>query len=311
MLLNLLGLLVGLAGLYFGGEWLVSGASRLARSLGISTLIVGLTVVAIGTSAPELLVSVSAALAESPDIAIGNVVGSNIANIGLILGISGLIFPIAVHVKLLRREIPIMIGIAIIAFFLFRDGEVSRGDGVLLLLLMVAFIAFMIVSSIREQGEDDEPAATDVNRPREALRLVVGIAVLMVGAQFTVENASTIARELGISEFIIGVSLVAVGTSLPELVTSVTAALRKESDIAIGNVVGSNIFNLVGILGTTAVIHPIRVASQINNFDAFVMVFFSLLLIPFAFDLTLQRREAALFITGYVAYIIYTIVSGL
>lgn len=316
MLETILGLLVGLAGLYFGGNWLVTGAARLARSLGISALIVGLTVVAIGTSTPELLVSVSAALSGSSDIALGNIVGSNIANIGLILGISGLIYPISVHVTLLRREIPIMIVVAIITYVLLNDGIVGRTDGLLLLAGMVVFLAFLVISSRREQKvkhnipeeeEDEKFDPQSINRLRELGRVALGIAVLMIGAQFTVDNAANIARAMGISELVIGVTLVAVGTSLPELVTSVTAALKRESDIAIGNVVGSNIFNVLGILGATALIQPVGVQQQIISFDAWVMIGFSLLVLPFALNRKLERLEAIVFLIAYVVYVIYTV----
>lgn len=311
MLVTVLGLFAGLVGLYVGGEWLVSGAAKLARSLGISPLVVGLTVVSIGTSAPELLVSLSAALSGSSDMAIGNIVGSNIANIGLILGVSGLIYPISVHVNLLRREIPIMLGVAVMTYLLMRDATVSRLDGGLLVAGMIAFIIFMIVASRRDNLTDDETsadsAAPDIDRRRELLRLVVGIAVLMVGAQLTVQNATTLARAVGISELVIGVTLVAVGTSLPELVTSTMAAFRQESDIAIGNVVGSNLFNLLGILGATALISPVAVAESIIRFDALVMLGFSLLVIPFAFDRRLGRLEAVVFLGLYVSYVGYVI----
>lgn len=319
MILTLLGLGFGLLGLYLGGEWLVTAAARLARSLGISALIVGLTVVSIGTSMPELLVSLGAALRGSADIAIGNVVGSNIANIGLILGLSGLIYPISVHISLLRREIPIMIIVAFVSYMLMRDGVVSQLDGLLLFAGMIAFIGFMIYSGRREQqGELAQPETPDeldihlrIDRRREALRLVVGIAVLMLGAQLTVDNALIIARTIGISELVIGVTLVAVGTSLPELVTSTMAALRRESDIAIGNVVGSNIFNFLGILGATAIIQPVGVAAPIIAFDGLVMIGFSLLLIPFAFNRRLSRREAFIFLALYGAYVVYNVAGGM
>lgn len=316
MALHLLGLAAGLVGLFLGGEWLVTGASRLARSLGISALIVGLTVVAMGTSTPELLVSLNAALIGSADISLGNVIGSNIANIGLILGVSGLIYPISVHVSVLRREIPIMIGVGALTYLLLRDGEITQVDGFILLAGLLAYLGFMIVAARKEQSikhdipEDQEPAIV-VNRPREFIRLILGIAVLMIGAQLTVDNAVQMARDLGISELIIGVTLVAVGTSLPELVTSTMAALRRESDIAIGNVVGSNIFNLLGILGLTTAISPVNASPQIINIDGLVMLGFSLLVLPFALNRRLGRHESALFLLAYVAYVIFTISSGL
>jgi cation:H+ antiporter len=311
-----LGLAAGIAALFFGGEWLVTGASRLARSLGISALIVGLTIVAMGTSMPELLVSVNAALVGAADISIGNIVGSNTANIGLILGLSGLIYPISVHVDVLRREIPIMIGVAVLAYLLMMDGQVNAVDGLIFLAGMAGYLGFMVFAARKEQQikhdipEDAEPPI-QVNRLLEAGRLVVGIAVLMVGAQLTVTNATELARALGISELIIGVTLVAVGTSLPELVTSTMAAFRRESDIAIGNVVGSNIFNILGILGVTSVINPVGVSPQLINFDGFVMIGFSLLVLPFAMNRKLGRLESAVFLLAYVGYVVITVMSGL
>lgn len=313
-MLVLLGLGVGLLLLLFGGDWLVKGASNLAQSLGVSPLVVGLTVVAFGTSTPELLVSVGAALSGSSDIAVGNIVGSNIANIGLILGLSGMIYPIQVHVNLLRREIPLMLIVALVALWMFQDGLVGREEGILLVVGLIAFIVFMIISSQREArikhdipDEVSEVQPAQINRGRETLRLVVGIGLLMVGAQLTVSNATELARGLGVSEFVIGVTLIAVGTSLPELVTSVMAAVRRQSDIAIGNVVGSNIFNILGILGITAVVQPIGVSIRTINFDGLVMVAFSVLVLPFVLNRQLGRIESALFLAGYVAFTAYTV----
>ncbi|MGB7339090.1 MAG: calcium/sodium antiporter [Phototrophicaceae bacterium] len=310
-----LGLASGLLMLLFGGDWLVKSASNLASSLGISPLIIGLTVVAFGTSTPELLVSVNAALSGLSDIAVGNIVGSNIANIGLILGLSGLIYPIQVHVNLLKREIPIMIVVAIVSFLMFLDQFVGRVDGLILLMGLFGFITFMIVSSQREKGsevatnesEQQAKPPIEINRLYEILRLLLGIAVLMFGAQLTVNNATELARSVGISELVIGVTLVAVGTSLPELVTSVMAAIRQESDIAIGNVVGSNIFNILGILGITAIIQPINVAIQTVRVDAIVMIIFSVLLMPFVLDRKLGRIEATSFLMAYIGFTIYTV----
>jgi len=317
---TVVGLIIGLVCLFIGGDWLVRGASRLAQSFGISALVVGLTVVAFGTSTPELLVSVSAALSGSPDITVGNVVGSNISNIGLILGLSGLIYPIAVHVNLLRREIPIMLAVTILVFLMFQDTVISRVDGLILVVALVLFIVFMIVSALRDkssQDSDDKVSDTNeektpvVNRGKELFRLLVGIVVLMAGAQLTVENATTMARLLGVSELVIGVTLVAVGTSLPELVTSIMAAIRQESDIAIGNVVGSNIFNLLSVLGITALIQPINVPAQTIQFDAIVMLAFTILMIPFALDRKLGRIESLAFLLGYVTFTIVAVLSSL
>lgn len=293
---------IGLSGLFIGGEMFVNAAATMARSFGISTLIVGLTVVAIGTSMPELIVSVGAALNASSDIAIGNVIGSNIANVGLIVGIAALLSPFAVHVRMVRREIPLMIGITLAVFMLILDGNVSRTDGVLLIVAAIVYILWMIFSARSEAAQDEEEETPDIRRGREALRLVIGLAILLVGARLTVDGAVAVAMTLGISELIIGITLVAIGTSLPELVTSIVAARRGESDIALGNVVGSNIANLLIILGITASIQPIPVAEHVIRFDALVMIGFALLLVPFVFNRHINRIEGAVFVTAYVGY---------
>lgn len=315
-MIDLLLIAGGLAGLFVGGDWLVKGASRLARSFGVSALIVGLTVVAFGTSMPELLVSFSAALRGSSDISIGNAFGSNISNIGLILGLTGLVLPVMVHVTLVRREIPIMIVVTIVCVALaFAGRSLSRVDGVLLLLAFAAFNVLMYrltvierqsgLLAVEEAQVDQtgmEPVIQPEQRKLEVLRLFVGLVVLMIGAQLTVEGAVNIARGLGVSELVIGVTLVAVGTSLPELATSLMAAIRKQNDIAIGNIVGSNIFNLLLILGATALVRPIAIAERVVNFDSFVMLAFSLALLPIAFNGRIGRGESALLLAGYVAF---------
>lgn len=317
---NFLMIAAGLAGLFFGGEWLVKGSSRLARSFGISALIIGLTIVAIGTSMPELIVSTDAALRGSSDISVGNVIGSNIANIGLILGIAGLISPMVVKTSLVRREIPIMVGVTLLLLLLVGDGTISQGDGLLLLVGMVAFISLLIYAEQRasqaeqalEAGVEAElereidGEVTPKQRPREALRVVLGIALLVVGARLTVDGAVALARGIGVSELVIGITLVAVGTSLPELATSVVAAFRGEADISIGNVVGSNIANILLILGVTSVISPVSVAPQIIRLDIWVALGFALVLFPFALNQKLTRWEAGVLLAVYVGYILVT-----
>jgi cation:H+ antiporter len=310
MLIDALGLIAGLIALFLGGEWLVKGAARLARSLGVSPMIIGLTIVAIGTSMPELLVSVGAAISGSSDLSIGNIVGSNIANIGLILGLAALIYPISVHVTLVRREIPIMILVALLAYFLFRDGLISARNGIVLLVGLVAFISFMVYSARRQRENNNQLSLEDeielqaIKRGREIIRVIAGIVILMMGAQLTVGGAVGLARALGISELVIGITLIAFGTSLPELVTTLVGALRKQSDLALGNVVGSNIINILAVLGMTAVVRPIQVSEQIVYFDGLVMLGFSLLLLPFVANRRLSRWEAAFFVIAYVVYVI-------
>lgn len=316
MIGNVIFIILGLVGLFYGGDWLVEGASKIARSFGISSLVVGLTVVAFGTSMPELLVSVSAALRGSSDISMGNVVGSNIANIGLILGVTGIVFPIAIHIGMLRREIPILVLVTASAALMVVDGEVGRFDGVIMIIGLIAFNALMIYLARRDREELADPVdgedvieATWPARSREIIRMGVGLAVLLLGAQLTVNGAVNIARDLGVSELVIGITLVAVGTSLPELATSAVAAMNKQSDIAIGNVVGSNIYNLLGILGATALIKPIHVADKIVYFDGPVMLGFTLLLLPLVWNREISRREGIMLLTAYIAFSVITFIS--
>jgi cation:H+ antiporter len=246
--------LVGLGALILGGELLVRGASAVARRFGLSPLVIGLTIVGFGTSAPELLVSVEAALAGQPAIAIGNVLGSNIANVLLILGLSALIAALYIPGRRLLRDLVFMLAATAAVWIMLIDGEVTRMDGVLLLTGLVVFLAVALMTGQVEP--EDRPAATMPQWQAWAMT-AGGLVVLVVGARLLIDGATAIARDFGIPEAVIGLTIVAVGTSLPELATSVIAAWRRHTEIAVGNVVGSNIFNLFGILGLTAVIAPI------------------------------------------------------
>ncbi|MCE7946056.1 MAG: sodium:calcium antiporter [Chloroflexi bacterium CFX4] len=307
---------VGLAGLFFGGNWLVQGAARFAKTLGVSPIVIGLTIVAYGTSMPELLVSVQAALGGNADISMGNVVGSNIANIGLIIGISALIFPMVVQLQFLRREIPIMIGVSLLLLFLAQDGVLQATDGLLFVMGAVGFSVFSYLLAKREEAElikeTTEFTATLVEPPKSILSDLAliggGIAVLLVGSERLVFGAVNIATALGVPQLVIGITLVAVGTSLPELATSVIAAFKKESEIAIGNVVGSNIFNILGILGITSLITPINVNPQLIRVDMFIMIGFSVALYLFCIGRKINRLEGLLLLVGYVAFTVYAFV---
>lgn len=311
---NILLVIIGLGGLFFGGNWLVRGASNIAISFGVSALIIALTFVAIGTSMPEMLVSLQAALQGNSDLSVGNVVGSNIANIGLILGATGLIMPIKVQAILLKREIPIMILFTIFTYILTLDGEISRVDGLLLLFSFVGFNTMFYFLAKQEQDArerlladlDMPESIAELSRLQEIGFLIGGVAMLVVGANFMVEGSVQIALSIGVSELVIAVTLVAFGTSLPELAASLTAAFKKESDIAIGNIVGSNIANLLLILGVTAFVQPIKVDRAEVQLEFVVMIAFSLLLIPFVRNQQLGRRESALFLGAYVAFILYS-----
>lgn len=319
MLENIGLIIIGLAGLFFGGNWLVRGASNFAMSFGVSTLIIALTFVAVGTSMPELLVSVRAAMQGNSNLAIGNVLGSNIANIGLILGATGLITPIAVKAVLLRREIPIMILFTIFTYILTLDGVINRVDSLLLLFSFIGFNTMFYFLAKQEQDArerlladmDDPPPREALSRTKEFGFLVGGIALLVMGAEFMVTGAVHIAEALGVSDLAIGITIVAFGTSLPELAASMAAAFHKESDIAIGNIVGSNIANLLLILGVTAFVQPIPVDTGEIQFEFLIVIAFAVLLIPFARHQVLGRRQSALFLGAYIAFVIYTAITAI
>jgi cation:H+ antiporter len=255
---------LGLVALFFGGEYLVRGASAIARKFNLSPMVIGLTIVGFGTSAPEMLVSVQAALAGQPAIAIGNVLGSNIANILLILGISALIAPLLIPVRKLWRDLAFMLAATAIIWVMLLDGQVTRLDGILLL---AGLVIFLIVAFVTGKSDEDQSIEGDIPQWKAWAMTLGGLVVLVIGARFLVDSATDIARTFGISEAIIGLTIVAVGTSLPELATSVVAAIRKQTEIAVGNIVGSNIFNIFGILGTTAVLAPIPSEARFAAID--------------------------------------------
>ncbi|WP_297772349.1 calcium/sodium antiporter [uncultured Roseovarius sp.] len=296
-------ILCGLVGLLFGGEALVRGSVGIARRLAISPLLIGLTVVGFGTSTPELLVSVDAAWRGVPDIALGNVVGSNIANILLIAGLTALVWPIRVTGATLRRDTCVMVLAAIALVPIFATAQMGRLSGAVLVTALVGYLVW----AYRQPG-DTVAQDVDVPAPGSALAAILsvlgGLVALMLGARFLVDGAVAVARDHGISEAFIGLTIVAVGTSLPELATSVISALRRQSEIAIGNIIGSNIFNILGILGLTAVISPIPVASRFLTFDLPVMIAASLVLTVLLLSRPVVGRWSGLaMFAGYVAYV--------
>lgn len=261
-------LLGGFAALYFGADWMVRGAARLEGSLGLSPIVIGLTVVSLGTSAPELVVAVLATVQGSGDLAVGNVLGSNLANIGLILGGTALMSPLIVLERVVRREIPIMLLLTLIFFLLILDHEVGRVDGVILCLLLATYLVYVFHQGKKAPvgllSEYSQLASDARSRARKAVLMDVGLLVagvlgLVLGGKAIVESATFLARAFEISEMTIGLTLVAVGTSLPELATSLMAAVRKQTDIAVGNVIGSNIFNITGVMGVAGAVRPIPV----------------------------------------------------
>lgn len=312
----------GLIALIFGAELLVRGASKLALSFGISPLVVGLTVVAFGTSSPELAVSVQSAWTGKVDIALGNVVGSNILNVLFILGISALIAPLVVHQQLIRQEVPVMIGVSLLLLALAADGGISRMDGLILVGLLLAYIFLVIRQSRRESAAIREEYAESMPDGGKAwdrhwgvqLGLVLaGLILLVMGSNWLVEAAVTLARRLGMSELVVGLTIVAAGTSLPEVATSILAAIRGQRDIAVGNVVGSNIFNVLAVLGISASIAPddLVVAASMLAFDLPVMVAVMVACLPIFFTGNLIARwEGVLFLAYYAAYTTYLVLDA-
>lgn len=323
MSLMVIGMLLGgLALLVAGGELLVRGASRLAAIAGISPLVIGLTVVSFGTSAPELAVSVQAGLGGSSDIAVGNVVGSNIFNILLILGTCALLLPLTVSIQLIRREVPIMIGVSLLLALLALDGRIGLWDGLLLASGIIAYTSWSVIGSRRETAAAQAEYAQEYDethlKTRQGFRYIAiqlgliigGLALLILGARWLVDGAVTLARSLGISDVIIGLTIVAAGTSMPEVAASIIATLKKERDIAIGNAVGSNIFNILGILGISALVTPggLNVAPQVLQFDLPVMIAVALACLPIFFTgFTIARWEGAIFLGSYLAYTTFLI----
>jgi cation:H+ antiporter len=305
---NLLLVLVGIVALYGGGDLLVRHASRLARLLGVSPMAVGLTVVAFGTSAPELAATLVAAWRGEPELALANVVGSNIANVGLILGLTALAYPLVAGGTFLRREVAWLLAVTVASLPLLYDGLLSRPEG----LLLWAGLALFIVVALRTGAVPPAAAEVAAEAPEaggrglgfSALMLVVGVGLLAVGAQALVQGATALALAWGIPQRVIGLTLVAVGTSLPELASSIVAALRRETDIILGNVIGSNLFNLLAVLGTAAVVHPIAVAPAGLRLDLWIMLAFSVALVPLLLwgrD-RLGRRGGGALLVAYLVY---------
>lgn len=315
-------LVLGLVMLVAGADLLVRGASRLALRFGISPLLIGLTVVAFGTSAPELAVSIQAGLAGQSGIAVGNIVGSNIFNVLMVLGLSALITPLAVSQQLVRIDVPLLIGVSVLFLIMAFDGHIGFFDGLLLTGGIVAYIVFSIQQSRKEsaavQAEYEQEFGGGNSPLLERLPVQIGLiagglVLLVLGATWLVESAVSIARVLGVSEVIIGLTIVAAGTSLPELATSVVAAMRGERDIAVGNVIGSGLFNILSIAGIAAMVTPggLVVAPALIHFDIPVMVAVTLACLPiFATGHLIARWEGALFLAYYLAYVLYLVLAA-
>ncbi len=307
MLLSIILVFVGIGVLYLGGEVLVDNSIRLAKSFGVSSLVIGLTVVAFATSAPELASTITAALKGSPDMAIGNVLGSNIANLGLILGISALVFPLHAKMRFIRREVAFMVFVTILIYpLMVRNRSLGWVDG----LLLLAMLGLFLFTQLREQreGADEDTDGESTSRPPwlSCLGIALGVGLLVGGAQALVTGASDIARAMGISERVIGLTLLALGTSLPELAAAISAARRHEGDLVLGNVIGSNIFNLLCILGITSIVHPIRVSAAAIGLDFWIVLAISVaVLLALASQRRLVRLEGAILLATYLGYMIY------
>lgn len=306
----------GLVALVVGGEILVRGASSIALKFNITPFVVGMTVVAFGTSAPELLVSLSAALDGSPDISIGNVVGSNIANIALVLGATALVYPIRVYKTSLRVDWPMVMLASLLFYFFIRNYKLEWYEGIIFVAILATFTTWMIRKS-RKQGINKKSEVTEEIDPEElnemhiavsALFVIGGCLALVFGADWLVGGAKNIARSYNVSESVISLSMVAIGTSLPELATSIMAALKKQTDIAMGNILGSNLFNILSILGITAIAEEIDVNEKILSSDIFWMLGLSFLLLPMMLTRRdINRIEGAILLTSYTAYIYFLI----
>jgi cation:H+ antiporter len=322
--LNLLLFIAGLAALVVGANLLVRGASKLALSFGISPLVVGLTVVAFGTSAPEMAVSVGAVLNGQTDIAVGNVVGSNIFNVLFILGASALIVPLVVNVQLIRQEVPIMIGISLLLLALALDGRLSLFDGALLFGLLLAYTTFLVIQSRRQTREAQgdyaegvkpaEAGAWDSKWPVQVLLIAAGLTALVFGSEWLVTASVAFAKALGVSDLVIGLTIVAAGTSMPEVAASITAAIKGERDIAVGNVVGSNTFNILGCLGLSSLVSGaagLQVPPSVLAFDIWVMLAVALACLPvFMTGREIARWEGGVFVGYYAAYVAYLILAA-
>lgn len=313
MLISILLLLFGLLLLYAGAEGLVRGSAALAVRLGITPLVIGLTVVAFGTSTPEMVVSVGAALSGQGGIAAGNVVGSNISNIALILGLSALVYPLATQVRIIRIDLPLMLLASIVLAGMLANQSLGRAEGGVLFAGFVAYIAFTVRAARREKADAQQAFQNVLPKQTGGLFLngvliFGGLLLLVAGSRFLVMGAVAIAEAAGLSEAVIGLTIIAVGTSLPELATSILAALKKEADIALGNIVGSNLFNILGILGLSALVKPLA-NTGLTRVDLGVMILLAVVLLPLARSgWKIARWEGGLLFAAYVSYVVYLLV---
>ncbi|MFP4610838.1 MAG: calcium/sodium antiporter [Thiohalophilus sp.] len=312
MLLSVIAVILGFAVVIKGADWFVQGAGATARNLGVSPLVIGLTIVGLGTSAPEMLISAIATLDGNGGLAVGNALGSNITNIALVLGITALVVPLVVRSETLRREYPVMFLIMLVSLMLVADGELGRLDGLILIIGMVLMLWWLVLLGKRKDHDPLEAEyASEIptmTTPCALLWLVIGLVLLLVSSRTLVWGAVNIAHFFGVSDLIIGLTIVAVGTSLPELAASLMGALRKEPDIAIGNVIGSNMFNLLVVLGIPGLLGPLQLEAEVLSRDYPYMIGLSIVLFVMAYGLQgdgrINRLEGGLLLLAYIAYLV-------
>ena len=314
-------IVAGLTLLIWGADRFVLGASASARNLGVAPLLIGLTVVAFATSAPEILVAVVAALRGEPGLAFGNAIGSNIVNIGLVLGITAMVRPIPLESATLRREMPALLAVSLLTVSLFLDTRLSRPDGIVMLTGLIIVMIWLARLGIRSSATDpikmdyEAEIPDNVSMKAAIIWLTIGLVALLIGAEWLVNGSIGVAQTLGVSEIVIGLTIVAFGTSLPELAVSMMSALKGEYGLAIGNIVGSNIFNLLAVIGVAATIHPAAVAPSVLSLHIFVMVAFTLVLFAMTYDYdgkaVLSRLEGIALLIAYIAYVSYVVAQNL
>jgi len=315
MLINLAALLAGFFFLVFAADFFVKGTAAIARNLGISPLIIGLTIVGLGTSAPEMLVAGMAAFQGNTGLATGNAIGSNIANIGLVLGATALVTPILIHSSLLKRELPVLLAISIASYLLVIDGNLSRLDGVLLLSGLAGFLYWLLRCAQQNKKQNADPLAnefdaeipTDIPNKTASFYAIAGLIGLIASSKLLVWSAVNIAVIFGVSDLVIGLTIVAIGTSLPELAAAIMSVLKKEPDLAVGNIIGSNVFNLLAVLCLPGLIHPGAVDAALITRDFPIMLGFTLLLLFFAYNFSreakISRLKGAAFMLFFIAYL--------
>jgi cation:H+ antiporter len=317
MLINCVILLFALIALVISADKFVQGASSIAKNLGVSPIIIGLTIVAMGSSAPEMMVAATAAIQDKADTAIGNVIGSNITNIALILGLTVLFKPIEVQSSLVKKEIPLLLAISIAAWFIFQNSEFSRLEGILLMIGFILFIAMLLRSALKQRktGESDDPLINEaelelpetLSTPQAIFWLLFGMVLLPISANYLVDSAVFIAKYFGLSDLVIGLTIIAIGTSLPELAASIASVIKKEDDLAIGNIVGSNIFNLLAVLALPGMIAPGMIDTAVISRDTPIMIFITLLLLLLCFSrrfgyFRITRIKGALLLFCFIGY---------